>query len=106
MSLPLVPVRYPDPNTWTYLIAETVNKILSGRANNVGSLTLTANTTTTTVSDNQFESGMVPLLIPTSANAATATANVYVSARANGSFTLTHANNAQTDRTFLYVRWG
>jgi hypothetical protein len=29
-----------------------------------------------------------------------------VSAVANGSFTLAHANNAQNDRTFGYVRLG
>jgi hypothetical protein len=26
-----------------------------------------------------------------------------VSARAKGTFTITHANNAQTDRTYLYA---
>lgn len=106
MSLPLVPLDGLDERTHTILLAQTLNKVLGGRANNVGTLTLTANVASTTVLDNQFESSMVPVLIATTANAATATANVYVSARANGSFTLTHANNAQVDRTFLYIRWG
>lgn len=106
MSLPLVPIAHPDPQLLTYLIAETVNKLLSGRANNVGSITLTAGATSTVVEDNQFESAMVPLLIPTSANAATAISGLYVSARVNGSFTLTHANTADLDKTFLYARWG
>lgn len=106
MSLNLVPVQGLDSDTHRILLAETLNKVISGRANNVGTLTLAAGTTTTTVLDNQFESGMVPVLIAATANAATATGNVYVSARANGSFTLTHANNAQVDRTFLYIRWG
>lgn len=106
MSLNLVPVQGLDQQTQLILLSETLNKVISGRANNVGTLTLTAGTTTTTVLDNQFESGMVPVLIATTANAAAATANVYVSARANGSFTLTHSNTATLDRTFLYVRWG
>lgn len=106
MSLNLVPVQGLDVDTHRLLLAETLNKVIGGRSNNVGTLTLTANTTTTTVTDNQFESSMVPVLIATTANAAGAVGGLYVSARAKGSFTLTHANTATTDRTFLYVRWG
>lgn len=89
-----------------YVLAVAINELLKGRANNTGAVTLTPSVTTTTVEDNLFNSDMVPLLIPTTANAAAALANVYVSARANGSFTLTHANTGTTDRAFLYVRWG
>ena len=32
--------------------------------------------------------------------------NAYVSAKAQGSFTVTHANNSQTDRTFDYHALG
>jgi hypothetical protein len=41
--------------------------------------------------------------MPTTANTAAQLGNgtIYVNGRANGSFTLTHANNAQTDRIFL-----
>lgn len=106
MSLPLVPVDGVEERTHRILLAQTLNEVIKGRANNVGTLTLTAGATTTTVLDNLFESAMVPVLIATTANAAAATANVYVSARANGSFTLTHANTGTTDRTFLYIRWG
>jgi hypothetical protein len=43
--------------------------------------------------------------VPASANAATEIGNgtMYVSAVANGSFTITHANSATTGRTFLYA---
>jgi hypothetical protein len=39
------------------------------------------------------------------ANAAAEVGNgtIYVSAVTNGSFTLTHANNSQVDRTFRYA---
>jgi hypothetical protein len=97
---------YGDLKQQLQLIADTINKIMTGRANNASSFTLTANAATTTVTDPAFESSMVPVWAPTTANAATATANVYVSTRSKGSFVLTHANNAQTDRTFLYTRWG
>lgn len=105
MSLPYLQLSGPDA-LHRQLIAETINKMLSGRANNAGTLTLTAGATTTAVIDPAFESSMVPILIPTTANAAAAVTNVYLSTRVNGSFTLTHANTATTDRTFLYVRWG
>ena len=105
MTVPVLPLTGSEATHRT-LIATTVNEILKGRANNAGSVTLTAGTTSTTVTDNLFESSMVPLLVPTTANAAGALATTYVSARANGSFTLTHANAATVDRTFLYVRWG
>ena len=97
---------YGDDVQHRQLIADTVNKMMTGRANNASSLTLTANAATTTVTDPAFESSMVPVLMATTANAAVATANVYVSSRVKGSFVLTHTNNAQTDRTFLYTRQG
>lgn len=90
------------------LIAQNLNRIIEGSSNAVGSFTLTASVGTTTVTDNNFQSTMVPIFIPTTANAAAEIGNgtIYVSARADGSFTLTHANNAQTDRDFIYVRIG
>jgi hypothetical protein len=87
-------------------MAETINKILTGRANNANEFTLTAGATSTVVVDPAYESLMVPVFIPTTANAAAAVPTTYISARSKGSFTVTHANNGQTDKTFLYVRWG
>jgi hypothetical protein len=46
------------------------------------------------------------LLMPKTANAAAALASTYVTATAPGTFTLTHANTASTDRTFGYVNVG
>lgn len=84
----------------------TVNELLKGRANNVGSVTLTANDTTTTTTDTRIKSQMMILLSPRSANACAALTNVYVSSVDDGSFTLTHANTASADRTFDYVFHG
>lgn len=85
-------------------IATTVNAILNGRQNNVGSVTLTANTTTTTVTDFRVGADSVITLMPTTANAAAAIATTYVSSidPLTNTFVLTHANNAQTDKTFKY----
>lgn len=103
MSLQTVPLAGEN---LTYLLAETINKVLKGRANNSGTFTLTDGATSTVVIDPAFESSMVPVFVPTTAHAATAIATTYVSARTTGSFTLTHANTADTDKTFLYIRWG
>jgi hypothetical protein len=50
----------------------------------------------------------VVLLSPHTAHGAAELGNgtIFVSAVANGSFTLAHANNAQNDRTFGYVCLG
>lgn len=88
------------------LLTDTLNLVLRGRANNTGTFTLDAGSTSTTVVDPAFESSMVPLLIPTTAHAAAALSGLYVSSRDKGSFTLTHANTADVDKSFLYARWG
>lgn len=95
------------PQTATALqIATTTNEMLKGRANNVGSVTLTASTTTTTISDIRVKQTMTAVLIPRSANAAAAMTNVYILTVADGSITLTHANTATVDRTFDYILHG
>lgn len=105
MTQPFVPLQGIDAEH-RMALATAVNELLKGRANNTGEVTLRENQTTTTVEDNLFNSDMVPLLIPITATAAAALATTYLSARANGQFTLTHANTGSTDRTFRYVRWG
>jgi hypothetical protein len=80
-----------------------VESILDGRTRNRGSVTLTANAASTTVLDARFQSSQSVVLCPMTANAAAAVATTYVSSRTTGSFVLTHANNAQVDRTFEYV---
>lgn len=84
----------------------TINEILKGRANNVGEVTLTENATSTTISDIRIRLTMTAVLIPRTANAAAAMTNVYISAVADGSITLTHSNTATVDRTFDYVLHG
>ena len=84
---------------------DTINSLLSGKTNNVGTLTLTASVASTSVSNPLFESSQVPIFVPLTANAAAelGAGTMYVSARTTGQFTVTHANNAQTDRTFGYI---
>lgn len=81
-------------------------QLAAGRSNAVGSLTLRANQTTTTVTAQNCGTGSQVFVTPTSANAAAAIATTYVSSVLAGSFVLTHASNAQTDKTFGYVCLG
>lgn len=90
----------------TLQIVTTTNELLKGRGNNVGSVTLIASVTTTTISDIRIKQTMTAVLIPRTANAAAALTNVYISAVADGSITLTHSNTATIDRTFDYILHG
>jgi hypothetical protein len=87
-----------------YRIVRAIRELFEGRRNTTGTVTLTANASSTTVTHLNFGADSVPHLTPATANAAAevGAGTLYVSARANGSFTLTHGNNAQADRTFLY----
>ncbi len=85
-----------------------INELASGRSNATGMVTLTAGATTTTVAAPTCASGTVPILMPTTANAALEFGNgtLYVSAVGKGSFTISHANSGQTDRSFSFVCLG
>ena len=85
--------------------SQVVNNLLDGKSNNTGTFTCTASAATTAVTDFRAGKSSIILLMPQTANAAAEVGNgtIYVSTRAKQSFTVTHANNAQTDRTFEYV---
>lgn len=88
--------------------ALAIQQLAAGRSNAGGTVTLTPSSATTTVTDSNVASGSVIMFMPTTANAATEIGNgtMYVSAVANGSFTITHANSATTGRTFGYAIQG
>jgi len=75
-----------------------IQQLAAGRSNAVGMVTLATGAATTMVSDKNCALGSTPLLTPATANAAAEVGNgtMYVSAVANGSFTITHANSATT----------
>lgn len=89
-------------------IVQGVRELFQGRSNAVGTLTLTANAASTTVTAINCGQDSKVFLTPTTANAASevGAGTLRVSSVASGAFTLTHANNAQTDRTFFYVCLG
>ena len=86
-------------------ISQVVNNILDGKLNSTGSFTCTASAATTAVVDFRAGKDSIILLMPTTANAAAevGAGTVHVSTRAKQSFTVSHANNTQADRTFGYI---
>lgn len=100
-------MRYRLPSvseTRSLEIVRTLLDAMQGRSLAIGSVTLTAGATTTTVIAPWLSSYDTVVMMPATANAAAAVATTYIkeSDITKGQFVITHANNAQTDRTF---RW-
>ena len=85
-----------------HLILKTT---ISGYVDNISEFTLTASTTSTVVTDGRVHEGSTVVLMPTTANAAAALGTTSI-VPGTGNFTVTHANNSQTDRTFGYIVQG
>lgn len=101
-QFPTVPLSMPDTGQHLRLVSTSLNNTINGKLNSTGSVTLTASATTTTLTDARIGGNSVVLFMPTTANASTAYANLYVSTIGNGSATLTHSSSANTDQTFSY----
>jgi hypothetical protein len=98
MSVYVPSLNETDPKK----IVRSLRELAQGRSNGVGTVTLAAGATSTTVIDQNCAAGSHIGLTPQTADASAALATTYI-ATSNGSFTLTHANNSQTDRTFTYA---
>lgn len=101
-----IPPKFKSLDEAYRRIANAINAHDNGKTSNTGSFTVTANQATTQVTDVRASVDSVIVFSPTTANAAAEVATMYVSTKANGSFTVTHANNAQTDRDFDYTVTG
>lgn len=90
-------------------IVQAIIQLVYGRDNAHGEITLRSGQATTVVEHPNCSNESEILLTPKTANAAAALATTYVPAATTlrGSFTINHANNGQTDKTFSYsVRGG
>ena len=103
---PNVPLSMPDHGLHLRLVSGALNNTIDGKVNSTGDVTLTASATTTTLTDARIGLNSKIFFMPTTANASTANANLYVSARADGSATLTHVSSANTVQTFGYSVFG
>jgi hypothetical protein len=98
-------VKLPAAGADPRQTAQAVNLLIDGKFNSTGTVTLTASAASTAVTDYRAGPDSVIVFTPTTANAAAEQGGgtMYLSARAKQGFTITHANNSQTDRTFLYI---
>lgn len=91
-------------------IVLAVQQLAAGRSNTVGTVTLTQNSATTVVTTRTgtCAPGSVPILVPTTANAATeyGAGTWYISSVGLDTFTITHVNSATASRTFIYAILG
>lgn len=92
-------------------VARTVNMLMEGKINSVGTVTLTNAGTTTTLIDNHINPVCVILFWPQTANAAGVTSSLWydltsIPTQGNtkqGQITLNHSSAAHADLTFGYV---
>jgi len=111
MGFPSVPEYAPNDVEHRRKLAKAINGLLSGRLNAVTTLTLTAGAASTTITDDRITPNSFIGLMPTTANAATALSTTYIPTATKisangtgvGSAVVQHANNAQTDRTFVVL---
>jgi hypothetical protein len=89
-------------------LATAIQALYQGRTNAAGVVTLAVSAASTVVNAPTCTPSCAVLLFPKTADAAAELKNgtIYVSAVGMKSFTITHANNAQVDRTFSYVVLG
>tara|TARA_R100000789_G_scaffold48393_1_gene48896 strand:+ start:485 stop:811 length:327 start_codon:yes stop_codon:yes gene_type:complete len=99
----LAPLSNPSAEEHRRQIALVVNNSLDGKLNSTGTITLTASSATTALSDRRLGKTSVISFMPTTSNASAGMTSLYVSSQDKQTATLTHANNAQTDRTYSYI---
>jgi len=98
-----VPTFLANIEEWLREIAKAVNLMIDGQSNAVGEFTLTAGATSTVIADLRVGIDARILLMPTTANAAAALTTTYISSIGKQTFTISHANNSQTDKIFKYA---
>jgi hypothetical protein len=103
-----VPLDWDDSAEHRRMLALAVLGLRNGKVDSRDSITLTISVASTTLTDPNIGPQSFIGFMPTTANAAAEIGNgtMYVSSRTQGSATITHANNAQADRTFAYVVLG
>lgn len=105
---PTPALHFPDWKIGFAQLGVIVQRVMQGKLNNAGTVTLTDSSATTAVTDKRVGTNSKITFTATTANAAAevGAGGFYVSAKGDGTFTLTHANNAQTDRDFDYTIGG
>lgn len=89
-------------------VTQAVRELFEGRSNAVGTITLRAGQTTTTVTATNCGLDSRVFLMPTTAHASAEFGNgtIYVSSVGQGTFTITHASDANADKTYFWLAIG
>lgn len=111
MAIENFPVVSPAGNDKPRVTAAVVNSIRSGKLNNgfLGTLTANQGSTTFTAADTPGAEKIGPnsfiewMALTDNAATEKAAPTMRVTARANGSVTIQHVNNAQSDRSFQFI---
>lgn len=87
-------------------LADKLTQAIAGGGNNTGTVTLTANASSTTITDARISPTAVIELMPKTLHAAQAKSLLYFDTPKAGSVVIRHPNDAQTDKTFRYAITG
>jgi len=87
---------------WNRETAAIVQWTRKGKLNNVGEVTLTANSATTTLEDDLIGPDSMISLMSMHADAAGALSGLYFGLPVKGSVVINHANTASTNKKFRY----
>ena len=82
-----------------------VDQLMAGKHRAHGTMTLDTGAASTAFTDSRVGGNSVITYSPTTANASAeiGAGTIYISSTGDETFTVTHANNAQADRTFNYT---
>lgn len=103
-----VPAFIEDEKEHRRLLTFWAQQAHIGHLANVGTATLTANTTSTSVADARAGAAAFIQFMPTTTSAANeiGSGTLYMKNRGKQVFTIKHSNDTTTDRTFVYTLLG
>jgi hypothetical protein len=103
-----VPATFYNAEAHLRLVVNALNELAGGKINATSTVTLIPALDFTTVTYAFVGPDSTIVFEPQTANAAAelAAGTMYTSAKGQGAFTITHANNGQTDRTFSFAVLG
>lgn len=112
MTFPSAPLEAPaaadGPRIHRRQLAHAINRTMAGKLNANAAVTLTANATSTTLTDPRLGPNTAILFMPQTANAAAAKASLFVpsATQTTGSAVINHASSANADQTFTLLLIG
>ena len=101
------PIDHPNAVEHRRQLALAIRRLFDGKLNTMGTVTLTASATSTTITNEKIGVRTIVMLFPTTANAAGEVGYYQTWPNAStGSAVINHANDSRSDRTFTYILLG